>query len=208
MTIGTTRLRFVGPEPITPEMTMSFGFCGLFGRLPADGVGCASINGRPDSSATLMFWRTRAWRAGFPGSGRCRSWAASWCGEGAPREEQAEDDEERARDERRTRDPRARAASPAVHQLDEDPEPREDAEADTEREAAGPRRRGHEQPVPDEEGDQDRPVHEEHRVRRALQEAREDRKPEAARTRGERHRYQGHERRASFRALGVPPGAR
>src|SRR5476651_2451910 len=71
--------------------------------------------------------------------------AASWRAEGAPREIETEDDEERAGHARRAGNPRARTASPAVHQLDEDREPRENPEAHAEREAAGPGRGGHEQ---------------------------------------------------------------
>ena len=61
MTIGTVRFRFVGPEPITPEITMSFGPSGLFARRLADGVG--SKSGLPASSVTLMSRRPRAPRA-------------------------------------------------------------------------------------------------------------------------------------------------
>ncbi len=55
-----------------------------------------------------------------------------------------------------------------------------DAEAHAEGEAGGPGRREHEQPVPDEEGDEECPVHEKRGVRGALQQAREDGKPQAA----------------------------
>src|SRR5512140_2102574 len=101
--------------------------------------------------------------------------AASWDVERAPREVEAENDEQAAGDERRARHPRARAGTPALDELDEEHEPREDAQAHAEGEAAGPGGRRHEQTVPDEEGDEERPVHEERRIRRTLQEARQHR---------------------------------
>src|SRR5271169_558670 len=117
--------------------------------------------------------------------------AASWCVEGVPREVETEDDEQRAGRERRAGDPGPRAVPPAVRELDEDGEPRKDAETHAEGEAAGPGRRGHQEPVPDEEGDEERPVQEERGVRGALQEAGEDRKPQSALLRGGRRRDEG-----------------
>ena len=60
MTIGTTRCRFVGPEPMTPEITTSFGLGVFFGRRLAVPGGAVSLIGRPVSSAILMFCRPRA----------------------------------------------------------------------------------------------------------------------------------------------------
>src|SRR5512143_4339342 len=87
--------------------------------------------------------------------------AASRCVEGAPREIEPEGEEQRARRERGAGDPCPRANPPAVHELDERGEPRKNAETHAEGEAARPGRGGHEEPVTDEEGDEERPVHEE-----------------------------------------------
>src|SRR5512143_2659978 len=133
--------------------------------------------------------------------------AASQRFERAPREIGSEDEEERTRRERRAGHPGPRANPPAVDELDEGGKPGADAEADAEGEAARPRCRRHEEAVPDEEGDEERPVYEEGRVGGALQQTREDRKPQAPFLRGSggRRRDEVQARAHRLDLLGVAP---
>ena len=65
-------------------------------------------------------------------------------------------------------------AAELLHELDQDQEPDEDAEADADAEGEPREEPRREEPVPDEKRDEERPVHEEGRVRRTLEGADEE----------------------------------